>query len=151
MVVRTVVVVIEAIVDIVVGADVAVVGSIVIGFIVVGFIVVGFIVVGFIVIGFIVIGFIVIGFIVVGLIVVGFIVVKSIEFRSIVVGSVIVDVVVVVVDDPVNPTTSDIETVMVARIIAIPMILDFFDIPIIIIAILMIIKIYNMKHKKILR
>ena len=111
MVVRTVVVVIEAIVDIVVGADVAVVG----------------------------------------LIVVGFIVVKSIEFRSIVVGSVIVDVVVVVVDDPVNPTTSEIETVMVARIIAIPMILDFFDIPIIIIAILMIINIYNMKHKKIIR
>ena len=126
MVVRTVVVVIEAIVDVVVGADVAVVGSIVIGFIVVGFIVVGFIVIGFIVVG-----FIVIGFIVVGLIVIGFIVVKSIEFRSIVVGSVIVDVVVVVVDDPVNPTTSDIETVMVARIIAIPMILDFFDIPII--------------------
>ena len=43
----------------------------------------------------------------------------------------IVDVVVVVVDDPVNPITSDIETVMVAIIIAIPMILDFFDIPII--------------------
>ena len=111
MVVRTVVVVIEAIVDIVVGADVAVVGSIVIGFVVVGFIVVVFIVVRWIV--------------------VGFIVIKSIEFRSIVVGSVIVDVIVVVVDDPVNPITSDIETVMVARIIAIPMILDFFDIPII--------------------
>ena len=136
MVVRTVVVVIEAIVDIVVGADVAVLESIVIGLIDVGFIVVGFIVVGFIVVGFIV---------------VGFIVVKSIEVRSIVVGSVIVDVVVAVVDGPVNPTTSDIETVMVTRIIAIPMILDFFDIPIIIIAILMIINIYNMKHKKILR
>ena len=146
MVVRTVVVVIEAIVDIVVGADVAVLESIVVGLIDVGFIVVGFIVVGFIVVGFIVVGFIVIGFIVVG-----FIVVKSIEVRSIVVGSVIVDVVVAVVDGPVNPTTSDIETVMVTRIIAIPMILDFFDIPIIIIAILMIIKIYNMKHKKILR
>ena len=131
MVVRTVVVVIEAIVDIVVGADVAVLESIVIGLIDVGFIVVGFIVVGFIV--------------------VGFIVVKSIEVRSIVVGSVIVDVVVAVVDGPVNPTTSDIEIVMVTRIIAIPMILDFFDIPIIIIAILMIINIYNMKHKKILR
>ena len=131
MVVRTVVVVIEAIVDIVVGADVAVLESIVIGLIDVGFIVVGFIVVGFIV--------------------VGFIVVKSIEVRSIAVGSVIVDVVVAVVDGPVNPTTSDIETVMVTRIIAIPMILDFFDIPIIIIAILMIINIYNMKHKKILR
>ena len=128
MVVRTVVVVIEAIVDVVVGADVAVVGSIVIGFIVVGFIVVGFIVIGFIVVG-----FIVIGFIVVGLIVIGFIVVKSIEFRSIVVGSVIVDVIVVVVDDPVNPITSDIETVIVTRIIAIPIILNFFDIPVIII------------------
>ena len=136
MVVRTVVVVIEAIVDIVVGADVAVLESIVVGLIDVGFIVVGFIVVGFIVVGFIV---------------VGFIVVKSIEVRSIVVGSVIVDVIVVVVDDPVNPTTSDIETVMVTTIIAIPMILDFFDIPIIIIAILMIINIYNMKHKKIIR
>ena len=118
MVVRTVVVVIEAIVDIVVGADVAVLESIVVGLIDVGSIVVGFIVVGFIVVG----------FIVVGLIVIGFIVVKSIEVRSIVVGSV-----VAVVDGPVNPTTSDIETVMVTRIIAIPMILDFFDIPIIII------------------
>ena len=49
MVVRTVVVVIEAIVDIVVGADVAVLESIVVGLIDVGFIVVGFIVVGFIV------------------------------------------------------------------------------------------------------